>query len=519
MTISRTFTRCAARAQVVLIALAAQLLAVSAHAGRAQGGASEAIEAIRAASAGADLIVVLDDGAGQRRSDAGKAMTGLLAELGLGRHESDLARAWAELAGVIGLGNARAFDDLFGRRMILISERTTFHGFGSWAIATVVPTPMALDVIKKLGAKGREIEAGQTLFAIEGGAFRVTLLKPRGAVAADTHRLVIFSPRDSGDLLRRLVRGMIDPKHWKPVVGEGKRPPPSINAAFLAANAEVARLGIVQADTGWRGQARFELPDFTRRSAGWAGDEFSNLSEDAWLSVADETDLAQLADSPIAAILPIDPDRLRELARHCTGRVYLRVAPRGEHGADLSIGLEMRPSPEAAALADRAARDIAGLLTAAPETVPDYLGFMPQAVRTAPIRGEFADQVLRPMIGPNPAIAWRTGLRGSSSWWITRIAPGASGHTPAFDKLLADLPEGDKGGRLVSLGVLRPGPVAGMVERGAAAGNTLSATLGRIESVRWSTRQRGTQVEIGFDVRMDTASDSPEPPARQQSGE
>lgn len=503
----------------MLLALATLLIATNAHARGGQGGASQALDAVRAVAPQADFIVILDDGAGQRQSPSGRAMTGLLVDLGLAQQDGELARAWSELASAFGLDNARAFDELFGRRMILISEGTTLQGLNAWALGTVIPTPTALDVVKKLGAKGRGIEAGQTLFAIEGGAYRVTLLRPRGSGAQDTHRLVVFSPRNSGDLLRTLVRGLVEPRHWEPVVGAGKRPAPSIAASFQFDGAEVARLGVVQADTGWRGQAHFEMPEFEQRSSGWSGEEFAKLADGAWLAMADEVDLALLADSPLSAALPLGANRLRELAGHCTGRVFLRVVPDEPAGVALSVCLEMDASPEAAALADRAVRDIAGLLTGSPDAVPDYRGFMPEALRTAPIRGEFSDQVLRPMIGTDPALAWRQGAAENTSWWTTRLAPGASDHTRALDALIAGLPSGETGGRLVSLGVARPGPLASVIERGAGAANALSPTLERIDAVRWTTRQRGTRLEVTFDLGMNAEGASPEPSARQQSPE
>lgn len=519
MTILRSITERVTRASVVLLALTALLLAHPAHARGGQGGSSEAIETVRAIAPEADLIVILDDGAGQRKSAAGQAMTGMLVELGLAQQDGDLAGAWSELAGALGLDNARAFDELFGRRMVLVAEGTTVQGFGSWAIASVIPTPMALDIIKKLDAKGRDVEADQTVFAIEGGAYRLSLLRPRGAGAADHHRLVVVAPRGSNELLRRLVRGMIEQKNWDRLVGTGKRPAPSLTGSLLTRGVEVARIGVLQSDTGWRGQAQFEMPEFEQRSAGWAGEEFTALSKDAWLAMADEVDLTLLADSPLAAVLPIDADRLRELSAHCTGRVYLRLMPQGDHGASLSICLELKPTPEAAALADRAVRDIAGLLTGSRDAVPDYRGFMPGAVRTVPLRGEFAEQVLRPMVGGHPTIAWRTGAKGNSSWWTTRIAPGGTDHTSSLDELLVGLPAGEAGGRLVSLGTLRPGPTAGVIERGMDAKVSFRPTLERVETVHWTTRQRGTQLEISFDVRMDTSPHSPEPSARQQSRE
>ena len=502
MTDLRTTPGRAIRACVVLVALVIQLVCVSAHAEWYQESASGAIETIRAAVPNAELIAVLDDGAGQRHSAQGRAVTGLFVDFGLAQNKGEFAQAWSQLAGMFGLDNARAFDELFGKRMLLVAQGASPVGLGDWAIATVVPTPLALDVLKKLGAKGRDIVSGQTVYAIEGGAYRFSLLKPRQADKGDAYRLIVFCPRDSDELLRHLIRGLVTPTGWDRVVGLGKFTKPSITGVLINERAEVARLETALTDAGWKGLARFELPNFEMRSSGWSGQEFARLSENAWLSMADEVDLAQVADSPIAAILPIDGDRLRQLAPHCTGRVYLRVLPEGEQSAALSICLEMDGTPEAGALADKAVRDIAGLLTASPDAVPDYRGFMPNAVRTAPIRGDFSRDVLKPMIGPTPTLAWRTATKGNTSWWTTRIAPGGSPHTESLDLLYEHLPAGDTGGSIVSLGKLNPGPIVGMMERGAGAVNSIEPTARRIEAVEWSSHQSGTQLEVLFNVRM-----------------
>ena len=72
-----------------LLAALLMLIASPAHASRIQANASEAIESIRAAVPNADLIVVLDNGSEQRRSDAGRAFTSILTDFGLGQISKD----------------------------------------------------------------------------------------------------------------------------------------------------------------------------------------------------------------------------------------------------------------------------------------------------------------------------------------------------------------------------------------------------------------------------------------------
>ena len=97
---------------------------------------------------------------------------------------------------------------------------------------------------KKLGAKGRERIVGQTVYAIEGGAYRVSLLKPRSADAPDRNRLLVFSPKNSGDLLGKLMRGLVTPRGWDRVIGEGNPVPPSFTGVLIESGQEVARLFI-----------------------------------------------------------------------------------------------------------------------------------------------------------------------------------------------------------------------------------------------------------------------------------
>lgn len=502
MTKLRTSTSRSAWAWLVAVFLVWFGHAAPADARGWQSDTSAVIETIRTAVPDADLIVVLDDGKSQRRSAPGRALTGMLVEFGLAQQQGEFAKAWSQFAGMFGLDNGRAFDELFGQRMILVAENTTTLGFGSWSIATVVPTPLALEIIKKLGAKGRDSEAYQTVYAIEGGAYRVSLLKPSNASGPDEYRLIVFSPRDSNELLRKLIRGLVSPMGWSRVVGKGNLTKPTVTGVLFTDQAEVARINAALTDDGWDGLGSFEMPEFEMRSSGWTGPEFEALAQDAWLALADEVDLALLADSPVASILPIDPERLRQLSAHCTGRVFLRIAPEDEEGAAIAICLEMDGTPEAAALADRAVRDVVGLLTAKPDGVPDYRGFLPEAVRTAPVRSDFAYDVLRPAIGRAPAVAWRTASKGNTSWWTTRIAPGNTAHTEKLDELLAGLPGGETGGPLVSLGMAHPGPLTRLVELGTGAPEEFHKTLGRVETLEWSTRQRGTLLEVSFGVRM-----------------
>ena len=87
------------------------LIASPAHASRIQANASEAIESIRAAVPNADLIVVLDNGSEQRRSDAGRAFTSILTDFGLGQNEGEFTNAWSQLAAMFGVDNGRAMFD------------------------------------------------------------------------------------------------------------------------------------------------------------------------------------------------------------------------------------------------------------------------------------------------------------------------------------------------------------------------------------------------------------------------
>lgn len=496
---TRTLRACAA-----LLVLAFLALPMTARAARGQSPATVAIESVRAFAPDAELVVFLDDAAGQRQSAPGAAMTRMLVDFGLGREGSELTRAWSGLAGRLGLGNAGAFDGLLGKRIVFVA-RGAESGFSDWALVSVAPRDLALDLIKKLDAKGRDTEAGQTIFAIEGGAYRLALVRIRGG--SDESRVVVFAPKGSDELLRILVRGLAQREHWDHIAGEGRTPASSVMGVLSQGGADVARVHALLTAEGWQGIAHFELPEFEMRSAGWAGGEFQRLSEGAILALGDELDLALVADSPVAALLPIDPARLRELAAHCTGRVFARIRPEAGGGVEVAAAIEMDRTNEAGALADRAMRDLVGVVTANPDAVSDYMGFLPAAVRTTPLRGEFVSVALVPIVGPNPEVAWRLAPAGTSAWWTLRLAPGEPDPSLALDALAQGLPPGDAGGRIVSIGMASPGPIAGLFrgkEEGEQAG-TFRAAFGRVESVRWSTRQKGTGLEVGFDVRMATS--------------
>lgn len=470
-----------------------------------QSQASEAIGKVVEIAPDAGIVLVLDNVADQRASQQGESLNTMLSELGVTGEDGAFSEAWAELSDKIGLREDVAFDKFFGRRVVFVSEGLTIAGGGQWAIATVVDESLALRVIKRLGAKGRDYEAGQAIFAIEGGAYRISPVRVRDG-AGGKARLFVIAPRQSADLFRTLVRGLSQKEHWADLVGQNKDLATQNAGVLRADNTNVAQLTVLMNEEGWNGQALLETPGLEQLTPGWSAATIDKVADNAWLVLADEVDAKFFFKGPLSALLPLEGDLPERLSEHATDRVLLSVGP-VEGGVAIMVALELDGTDGAAAVADEAMRGLAVFLTGNPDASPDYAGFMASAVRTARLEGVLHDELLEPMLGKHPNLSWMVHSDADRSWWVFRIGPASGAEAGALEKMALALPSRDEGGRLSSLGIARPGPLAGMVDRVLSSDRPMARPMKQIETFRWSSRQRPGQTEIGFSVRMNSAPD------------
>ena len=490
-----------------LLTLMVLLAAPVAHAGASQSQAREAARGITEIVPDADMVFVADGAAQQRQSGAGQSLTVVLDGLGVTQEDGPLSLAWSGLSAKLKLDEEDAFDKLFGRRAIFVSDGMTIADEGEWAIATVVPSKLAYTVLKALGAKRRDLEAGNTVFAIEDGAYRISLVHPRENAADNTHaRLFVVSPRDSKSLFRKLVRGLSQPKSWGEVVGQNHKLSPQIAGVFRADGQDVGVVTILQTDRGWHGQAIINASDKAQQTPGWSGVHLDMIAAGAWLSLIEEIDPEELMRTPVGSILQFDPELVASLSEHTTKRVAVSIRP-ARNGVSIMAAIETTGTADAAQAADTTMKKVAEFITGRADASPDYQGFMCHATRTVNLTGILTDELLEPMLGRGLGLSWLIKSRPGSGWWVVRLGPATGHEGVALRALACKLPDADDGGRHFSLGVARPGPLASMIDRAAKSQWPTAKAFGQVELVRWSERLRPGKMEIGFELRMNDADD------------
>ncbi|GAB5496228.1 MAG: hypothetical protein Phyf2KO_13080 [Phycisphaerales bacterium] len=488
-----------------VLCIVAAVTAGHASATTYQSQASEAIESIVEVAPDAGIVIVLDNAAEQRRSDAGQSLTTMLDTLGITGEDGAFSEGWSELSQKMGMREDVAFDKFFGQRVLFVSKGLTIGGSGQWAIATVVDESLAIRMIKRLGGKGRDLIADQPIFAIEGGAYRVSPVSVK-STAGRKYRLFVIAPRDSADLFANLVKGLSDTERWADLVGQNRVLSPQFAGRLRAEGADVAQITALMNEEGWNGQALLETPGLEQMTPGWSGKTFDNFTDDAWLVLADEVDAMFLFKGPMAGVIPVKGDLPDRLSAHATDRVLMKVGP-VENGTAITAAIELDGSPEAAKVVDEAMQGLAVFLTGNPDASPDYGGFLPSAARAAKLDGVLHDDLLKPMLGKKPQLSWFILNEKERSWWVLRLAPAAGDEAKALERVASMLPARDEGGRLSSLGIARPGPLAGMIDRLLVQDRPIALPMKQVDTFRWSSKQRPGKTEIGFSLRMNSSED------------
>lgn len=488
-----------------VLCIVTALTACHASATSYQSQAAEAIESIVEVAPDAGLVVLLDNAAEQRQSEAGQSLTTMLDTLGITGDDGAFSNGWSELSQKIGMREDVAFDKFFGQRVLFVSEGLTIDGNGQWAIATVVEEALAIRLIKRLGGKGRDLIADQPIFAIEGGAYRVSPISVRGD-AGRKARLFVIAPRESAVLFADLVKGLSQRDRWADLVGHNRALSPQFAGRLRTKGTDVAQITALMNEEGWNGQALLETPGLEQMTPGWSGKTFDKFTDDAWLVLADEVDAMFLFKGPMAGVIPVKGDLPDRLSAHATDRVLMKVGP-VENGTAITAAIELDGSPEAAKVVDEAMQGLAIFLTGNPDATPDYGGFLPSAARVAKLDGVLYDDLLKPMLGVKPNLSWFVLNERERSWWVLRLGPADGDEAQTLERVASALPARDEGGRLSSMGIARPGPLAGMIDRLLVPERSIAPPMEQVDTFRWSSKQRPGQTEIGFSMRMNSSQD------------
>jgi hypothetical protein len=111
----------------------------------------------------ADAVVTVRDAARHRVTPAGR---GLLAALDDSGSFAQTRRAWGVLATRLGWSDEQAFDEILGRRVMVVL-RTSASGEREWALLTQVSAPTERRLRQRLLAVPRGSVAGLTVLGVE----------------------------------------------------------------------------------------------------------------------------------------------------------------------------------------------------------------------------------------------------------------------------------------------------------------------------------------------------------------
>jgi hypothetical protein len=448
---------------------------------------------------GADLlapdgvIIVLDRFAEQRLTPAGEMAVATLERSGVLDPNGRLGEAWSHVARAIKTPPDRAFDVLLGRRAVFVaSGGAAFPWSGDWSLATRVSRADAERLLDGLHASQRALLAGRAVFSVERGAYRLCVLDGAGT----TDRLLVLAPSE-GRSFERLVGSIAGDEAWRWVIA-----PTPINGGVLARFPVAAGAGELlvaaraEGDT-WIGSAVAEQA--ITAGAAWSDRAAAELTNRGALAMLGAIDAETVAGSPIAPALGLTTERVRGVLGTGARRSLVRLDVDDDGAAVIEAAIETLPGMHAEA--DAIVRDTIALISADPAAAPDFQGRAPEAVRTAPLRGGFAERMGDTLIRGKPSIAW--GYAADPSWMA--LALGGSSPEARVRPLLADVAAAP-GQDVASAGRLRPLPVAELLERAVGLDRPVLGWTELIAEVRWTTRTIGEdRIKADFRVQMHAA--------------
>jgi hypothetical protein len=158
-----------------------------------------------------EAVIVIRDAAGQRNSDAGRALASMLVESGLMRLT---ALGWRDLADELGWSEVEAFDRLLGRRVMLVAEGLGPGETFRWALLCDVDRQAELRIRRRLKAAPRGIIQNHPVLAVEDGRFQLAFGR-RSARSLNGDRLgsgrwngggtLLLAPAEFSDLFDALL--------------------------------------------------------------------------------------------------------------------------------------------------------------------------------------------------------------------------------------------------------------------------------------------------------------------------
>ncbi|HYE02629.1 MAG TPA: hypothetical protein VD963_05275 [Phycisphaerales bacterium] len=493
------------RARSLLVRALVMLLA-GATGARAQPLADSAVGALPRR---AEVVIVVEGAAELRRAAEGSGVPPLVGAL---LAPVKAGPTWTRFAESLGWTPGQAFDQLLGRRVILVADGLSAGERPRWSLISEVSAPTNKHLAGRLKAAPRGIVAGHPVLSVEEGRFELTALNPAQVAAAPGAPVrLLLGPAGGHELFDEVIAaanavpgttlagtpafravGRLGPGRILALVRiEGASEPVEPELADAPPRApwsDFLLLSLSHAPGQLeRWDARLLLRDRALRDDLLA----TPLSRAAPLAVLERGALAAIVEhrvgsegdsGPLAqvlALLGVGPD-----VRAALGDGQALVITASERGG-LGVGLALeavdvdRLAPAADTYMTGAARALDLVRGAPAPPVPDFGGLWPGARRLVRLGPGAPGPAVPGLAAPFPAyeLGWamaRPTPGQPRGWWLIGVGPAdddQAGAAVLLDRLAAALlaePEpvpgaGDPPQRWFSLGRLRPAELAGRV--------------------------------------------------------
>ena len=485
--------------------------------GEAEPAARTILEAGRRAPASVSALIVLDRACVARQTPAGSAVTSVLDSL---VYRGAMDGAWAELAARLGRTREQVFDELLGRRVVLMWKRGVGGADGAWAMMTTVPLETERRLRERLEVSPRKIVAGHAVMAVENG--RIELTSERGARWAT----LLVAPASNTALFDEII----------PTLVSGPAAPLSADVRFASLSAlgdgellvfldqggpqgawfgAIARTNGASIEAGIRSGAA-ALGGCDALVTPWSSAMFERLSHDALFATIERPVAPRGRESALGAWLTQLPSlALGQEHAPLVGDHFALVGLEGDAGPSIAAALEVRSASLAAQPIDRL---IAGAIALAGAPAPDGLGAEAATVRTASLTGATAlppmvraalagrevrwsyPLAARPFPIPTTASASVDAMPADAGWCIAGVGERAYKRVAAsFTGPRGLAPRAPSEGPLegapacdvapwVSLGMIRPAATIASLARVGVTLPPEATPLESVDLVRWAIR-------------------------------
>lgn len=443
-----------------------------------------------------DAVVVIEEAASLRAFDSGGAIIGALVETGL---LTRTTRSWEELASSLDWTPGEAFDELFGRRVVLVFDEIQNTSGPRWVVVADVDVRTQARIRKKLKLAPRTVANSARVLAGERGRFRLAVIP--GQPGTDVSSLLI-APVEHKAFFFQTLKALTDPDADIARFGDTRGyhqlqrlerrtlsvvVQPASDAgesdSFIALSARCAGTDWI---AHWFGSLSLLgiSPEVAQALDAWPCQAFESVSQDALLAVMGVTgrvqtdtlgSLGRFATSLLnvggAASAFSDAGPVQMFAIHRTARASSADADVGSTSQiDLIIAAQSAQPGDPAAIDKALAKFIAGVSKPASQSKLDLSGAFPYAIRSVKIDpgGQPTFAWLHAQ-GEDITISWSqtrppdetSGETDGKAWWIVQISGSQSaqalgGRLNAVAFALASGTSTPPSAKRVSMGVVRP---------------------------------------------------------------